>query len=221
MLDQMSIERTGSPFTLEGMHSARQLSWTALEKIASQIHVGMTEKDAQILAETTLTEMGCTRKWHRTWIRFGVNTLKPYGVLSEPNTMLKNNDLFFLDLGPIWNGFEGDVGKTFAVGSDPEQLRCKQDVETIFHVVKEHWKNERASGKQLYDFAQKTAENLGWHLSLNEANGHRLCDFPHALHHKGPISALDFTPSACLWVLEIQIRHPSRQFGAFYEDLLV
>lgn len=27
-------------------------------------------------------------------------------------------------------------------------------------------------------------------------------------------------PTANRWILEIQIRHPSRNFGAFYEDLL-
>jgi methionyl aminopeptidase len=32
---------------------------------------------------------------------------------------------------------------------------------------------------------------------------------------------VDFRPSALRWMLEIQIRHPKRNFGAFFEDLLV
>ena len=32
---------------------------------------------------------------------------------------------------------------------------------------------------------------------------------------------MGFRPSSGLWVLEIQIRHPSREFGAFFEDLLL
>jgi hypothetical protein len=32
---------------------------------------------------------------------------------------------------------------------------------------------------------------------------------------------MGFKPSAYIWVLEIQIRHPSKAWGAFYEDILV
>lgn len=32
----------------------------------------------------------------------------------------KNNDIFFLDLGPIFNSHEGDVERPFAIGNDPE-----------------------------------------------------------------------------------------------------
>ena len=35
------------------------------------------------------------------------------------------------------------------------------------------------------------------------------------------LSAVNFAPTTDLWVLEIQIRHPERQIGAFYEDLLL
>jgi hypothetical protein len=34
------------------------------------------------------------------------------------------------------------------------------------------------------------------------------------------MAGVDFKPSACAWMLEIQIRHPELAFGAFYEDLL-
>jgi hypothetical protein len=34
------------------------------------------------------------------------------------------------------------------------------------------------------------------------------------------VGELDYKPSADVWILEVQIRHPSREFGAFYEDIL-
>jgi hypothetical protein len=52
-------------------------------------------------------------------------------------------------------------------------------------------------------------------------SGHRLSEFPHAAHHKGALADAPFTPSPGLWMLEIQLRHPTRPFGAFYEDLLL
>ena len=52
-------------------------------------------------------------------------------------------------------------------------------------------------------------------------NGHRLADFPHAALYKGPLAEAAFTPSAGLWMLEIQIRHPELPYSAFFEDLLL
>ena len=52
-------------------------------------------------------------------------------------------------------------------------------------------------------------------------SGHGLADFPHAALHKGALAETPFTPSAGLWMLEIQIRHPKRPFSAFFEDLLL
>jgi hypothetical protein len=53
------------------------------------------------------------------------------------------------------------------------------------------------------------------------APGHRLGDFPHAVHKAGKLAVAEFQPSSGLWVLEIQIRHPELPIGAFYEDLLL
>ena len=61
---------------------------------------------------------------------------------------------------------------------------------------------------------------MGWELNL-DTSGHRLADFPHEALYSGSLSAVNFAPTTDLWVLEIQIRHPERQIGAFYEDLLL
>jgi Xaa-Pro aminopeptidase len=214
-------EKTGEKYTLAGMLGARQRSWDALEKIRSGFEPGMLESEATELAETVLRDAGCSRKWHRSWIRFGENTLLSYGKPSQPGIRLRENDIFFLDLGPVWEGFEGDVGAAFSVGSDPEMIRCAEDVRKIYEITKQRWRNDRLNGADLYEVAEKAATDRGWVLSLTGASGHRLSDFPHALYHKGSVVKLPIVPSSGLWVLEIQIRHPSRAFGAFYEDLLV
>jgi len=51
--------------------------------------------------------------------------------------------------------------------------------------------------------------------------GHRLGDYSSAEHYEGPLSEITFYPSPNLWMVEIHIRHPEQQFGAFYEDLLI
>jgi hypothetical protein len=47
-----------------------------------------------------------------------------------------------------------------------------------------------------------------------------ISEFPHKAHYDGALIEQNFVPSPDLWILEIQLRHPTRPFGAFYEDLL-
>ena len=45
---------------------------------------------------------------------------------SEPGVVLGDNDIFFVDIGPIYGDTEGDAGDTFVVGDDPDHLRAKK-----------------------------------------------------------------------------------------------
>jgi len=221
MLVKDVIEKTKPDFSIEGILFARQKTQEATRLIASQIVPGMLEEDGQALAREVLSHLGTTKLWHRSWIRFGENTLKHYGLPSEPNVRLKENDIFFIDLGPIWNGYEGDAGMTFTVGENAQMKECCIAAKTLFETVKARWEAQDLSGEKLYRFAVNEADKLGFPLHLQEANGHRLGDFPHSIHYKGSIASVPFSPSRYLWVLEIQIRHPQLPFGAFIEDLLV
>ena len=51
-------------------------------------------------------------------------------------------------------------------------------------------------------------------------NGHRLGDFPHALHYKGKLSDFSEAPFPNLWVLEIHLIDEKINRGAFFEDIL-
>ncbi len=219
VLDKTQVERCKPDFSVEAAKRARAKTWLAVHELAKLIYPGMVEEEAQKLCQAKLAELGAEKNWHRVYVRFGKNTIKHYGVPSEPGVQLDENDLFYLDIGPVWDGYEGDAGDTFSVGSDPEHRRCAEDCRVIFDLTARAWKEQNLSGKSLYDFAEAEAKRRGWVLNL-EVNGHRLSDFPHALYFKGSMTDADFALEPHLWVLEIQIRHPDREFGAFYEDWL-
>lgn len=218
--DPIAIEATGSAFSRADMLRVRKLSIEAVRAIGYRIRVGMSEEEAREVARRVLVEHGLRRGWHQVLVRFGRNTLKPFREPSEPNVHLQENDIFFVDIGPVLGKCEGDAGGTFVRGDDPDMLRCAHDVERIFHQVRSKWLADRVSGVELYAHAERAADALGWRLNLNIA-GHRLSEFPHHAHYAGPLAGITFPPSAVLWVLEIQIRHPARAFGAFFEDLLL
>ncbi|MGU7782252.1 hypothetical protein [Burkholderia sp. PU8-34] len=96
---------------------------------------------------------------------------------------------------------------------------CADAARTLFDDVKQHWQSTGAAGTALYAYAERRAAELGWRLNV-DIKGHRVSDFPHAIYKAGNLGDFDACPDAGLWILEIQIAHPSRPFGAFYEDLL-
>lgn len=83
----------------------------------------------------------------------------------------------------------------------------------------EVWRTQRLNGQALYAFASGRAETMGWRFN-HAIKGHRVSDFPHSVHKAGDLADLEVSPSDGLWILEIQIAHPTEPFGAFYEDML-
>jgi Xaa-Pro aminopeptidase len=201
------------------MLDARRASWAALRSIAARIVPGMTEPQAVQLAGEILAAAGMQRIWHPCVIRFGANTLKTFRQRSAPDTVLGERDIFFIDLGPVFDGHEGDVGDTFVVGDDPLMRACADAARALFDRVAEKWRAERCTGAALYAYATSEAAAMGWVLN-HETKGHRVGDFPHAVHKAGSLGNFNVEPVPGLWILEIQIAHPEHPIGAFYEDLL-
>lgn len=213
-------EAVGERYQLELMQHAQQMTWQAVQRIAAAMKPGMYESEARKLGMQILTEMNMQRIWHPLLIRFGANTLKTFKQRSEGDPQLAENDIFFVDMGVVWEGHEGDAGATFVTGDDPHMARCAAAAKALFDQVEAHWRRTGASGVELYRFAADQAAQDGWVLNL-DIKGHRVSDFPHAIYRAGDLGDFANSPGKGLWILEIQIAHPERPFGAFYEDLLV
>ena len=212
-------EATGPQFSPAAMQQARARSWEAVRRAAAAITAGMTEQQAQELVSGVLLQLGMERNWHPVVVRFGAATLKTFREPSDPAKILGRNDIFFIDIGPVWQEHEGDVGDTFVVGDDPQMQACAEAARSLWHEVSERWRLEKLGGAALYAYAAERAQALGWRLNL-DIKGHRVCDFPHAIYKAGSLGDFGQCPATGLWVLEIQIAHPTLPFGAFYEDLL-
>ncbi len=213
-------ERVGANFSVDGMLHVRHLARDALARIAGRIQPGMVEEDAVELAKGILVDAGMTLSWHPTRVRFGSNTTKPMRVASDPGVVLQDNDIFFLDMAPRFDAWEGDIGASFTVGNAPEYARCARDARALFHATRRVWLEQGISGAALYRFASERAQQMGW--VLNPAlPGHRLSDFPHAALHTGALADFDAPPAPLRWVLEIHLLDPAGRFGAFHEDLLL
>ncbi|MGH8449505.1 M24 family metallopeptidase [Pseudomonas sp.] len=212
-------EKVGPRYSLDGMLAAREKSVRALAAIASQLKVGMTTGAALEMAADQLQAMGASHTWHPTYIRFGDDTVRPSREGIDPWRTLRPSDIVVVDLGPVWDGYEGDYGDTFIFGEAPLHLECRRVLHEVFDETREAWLRGM-TGCELYDFAEARAVAKGWRLSRNLA-GHRIADFPHALFGNKELADLEITPSEMVWVLEIQLCHPTLPIGGFFEDILM
>lgn len=210
-------EAVGARFDTASMLHARERSWAALAGIRARMQPGISEAEAKAVAAEVFSALGVERVWHPVIIRIGTNTTKTYRQRSDPGVRLGEHDIYFIDLGLVFDGHEGDVGDTFVVGDAPQRQACADAARTLFAEVAQAWRTQGLGGQALYAFAGERAQAMGWRLN-HAIKGHRVSDFPHAVHKAGDLGDLAAAPTSGLWILEIQLAHLTEPFGAFYED---
>lgn len=182
---------------------------------------GMRETEARRLMVAALAQAGAKKFWHPVHVRFGQNTLMGFREKASYDPQLQQEDIFFVDIGPVFDGYEGDFGETFVVGRSELYWEAKRVSEELWREGCEYWKEMQPSGKDLYRYINDQTEKKGWELHPSYVRGHRLEQFPHKLICNKNLEDMDAPVGACRWVLEIQIQHSDQPFGAFYEDLIV
>ncbi len=151
---------------------------------------------------------------------------------NPPLRTIEPNDTVYVDLGPVFEEWEADVGRTYAVGDDDAKRRLVADLERSFVRVQQRYReNPMVSGADLYAYAQRTAADAGWTFGGVIA-GHVVSEFPHAKmpgdraqmiiapNNTAPLRSLDELGRQKHWILEIHLVDRDRTFGGFYERLL-
>src|SRR5271157_3652755 len=121
---------------------------------------------------------GISTYWHKRIVRAGRNTLAPYDE-NPPDLMVGEDDILFLDLGPVFEEWEADFGRTFVLGSDPFKLKLRDDIGTAFAKGKEYFKTHPdITAAELYRYAENLAQDFDWEFGGRIA-GHLIGHFPH------------------------------------------
>jgi Xaa-Pro dipeptidase len=174
---------------------------------------------------------GISTYWHKRIVRAGRNTLASYDD-NPPDLTVGEDDILFLDLGPVFEEWEADFGRTFVLGSDPVKRRLRNDISRAFIEGKEHFKrNPDITAAEVYRHAQKLARDSGWEYGGPIA-GHLVGNFPHEriagdkvtlyVHPDNPnrMRGLDADGQERHWIFGIHFVDRARQIGGFYEELL-
>jgi Xaa-Pro dipeptidase len=174
---------------------------------------------------------GISRYWHKRIVRAGRNTLAPYDE-NPPDLTVAEDDIVFLDLGPVFEEWEADFGRTYVVGNDPLKRKLCRDIEEAFAEGKRYFhEHEDITAAELYGFVQRLAEQAGWEYGGPIA-GHLIGVFPHEkiagdkvtlyVHpqNHGKMRMPDASGRKRHWILEIHFVDRAREIGGFYEELL-
>ena len=174
---------------------------------------------------------GVTRHWHRRIVRAGENTLQPFRE-HPPDRVIADDDIVFLDLGPIFEEWEADFGRTFVLSDDPDKKALRDALPRVWQAGRDYFNTHPdVTGAELFDFVVGVTHAEGFEFG-NSIAGHLVGEFPHKkIAGPGvewyimpgsdkPMRRTDPSGRLCHWILEIHLVNRARGFGGFYEQLL-
>ena len=212
---------------------AKALALLDLVEAQGVIRPGRTEREIEAdIRELARERFAIDRHWHRRICRAGVNTLATAGD-NVPARTIAEDDMVFLDLGPVLGEWEADVGRSYAVGNDPLKRKLCAELPIQFDRLTRHFRdNADITGAELFDYALSSAHEAGWRFGGTIA-GHIVGEFAHKnwpepketsrIWPDNPqrLRHPDLEGRTRHWILEIHLVAPDRSFGGFYEQLLI
>jgi Xaa-Pro dipeptidase len=177
------------------------------------------------------TRFSVKRHWHKRIVRSGPHTLLGYHD-GDSDRRIADDDVVYLDFGPVFEEWEADFGRSYVLGSDPVKHRLVANLADAFERGKRYYEQSpQLTAGELYDYVAALAANFGWEFGARTA-GHLIGRFPHerqaadprrfSIRHGNALSLRE--PDAAgqprHWILEIHFIDRGRQFGGFYEELL-
>lgn len=196
------------------------------------VRPGVTEVElSNEIKALAADQLKVQRYWHKRVVRAGRNTLHPYDD-NPPVRTIEDDDIVFLDLGPIFAEWEADFGRTFVLGDDPAKLKIQADIEAGWYACKAFFDaTPGCTGAQLHAFAVEQATSRGWEFGGPIA-GHLLGEFPHEKLDDDEIESYVLPANDTVmrsidpygrprhWICEIHFVDRQREIGGFFEQLL-
>lgn len=197
------------------------------------IRAGISEKELNTLVYELAFELfGIRKYWHKRIVRAGKNTLLPYRE-NPPDLILQDDDILFLDFGPVFEEWEADFGRSYVIGENPRKLKLQADIEKAWYEGKEYFLTHRQNitGAELYNYTKELALKYGWEYG-NEHCGHLIGNFPHeriegeeTINYIHPDNDLPMFRKGkdgelLHWIYEIHFIDEDLEIGGFFEQLM-
>lgn len=220
---------------LEKLMAAEARAVELFEEIERRqlIMPGITEMQLnRVIFDLAFELQGIRTFWHKRIVRAGKNTLLPYAE-NPPDLVLRENEILFLDFGPVYEDWEADLGRTYVLGNDPKMVQLKNDTERLWQEGVEYFQSnfEKITGADFYAHTCSLANENGREFG-NIHCGHLIGNFPHEklsgedkrnyLHPANidQVSLPDLSGRRRFWIYEMHLIDKDYEIGAFVEGII-
>ena len=193
------------------------------------------KSEAQLSAEVchvAAEKFGIENHWHKKIVRACKNTLCIYPD-NPPNKIIQADDIVILDFGPIVDGYEADLGRTYVIGNDAKKLTIKNAVEKAWYETQDWYRKQTfLKSSDLFQYVVEKAKSYGYTFG-GEIAGHIVGKFPHEqpanpksleldIHpeNHNDMFLLDANGDKRHWVLELLFIDTKNEIGGYFEQLL-
>lgn len=218
----------------DGLIEAQRKAEQLFDQIATRKIICAGKMETEINREVydlAFEMFGIKKYWHKRIVRGGKNTLLPYKE-NPPDLKIQDDDIVFLDFGPIFEEWEADLGRTYVVGKDARKEKLARDIVTAWREGRQFFHEmPDITGRELFLHMCKLAEKFGWEFGGPHA-GHLIGEFPHEkidgdkiqfyIHpdNHNRMREPDEHGNPRHWILEAHFVDRAAEIGAFYEELL-
>ncbi len=221
--------------TKKNLEHAEQITIKLFDAVEKSNLIIPGKSEAQLSAEVcdlAFEKFGIKDHWHKKIVRAGKNTLCIYPD-NPPDEIIQEDDIVILDFGPIVDGYEADLGRTYVLGSNAGKLKIKNDVEKAWYETKD-WCAKQTSlrSSDLFQYVVEKATEYGYTFG-GEIAGHIVGKYPHEqpadpksleldIHpeNHNDMFLLDANGDKRHWILELLFIDKENQTGGYFEQLL-
>ncbi len=100
---------------------------------------GRSERDIeQEVFALAARDFGTDKHWHKRIVRSGPNSITIAGD-NPPDRVIAPDDIVYLDLGPVFEEWEADIGRSYALGNDPRKHALVAELPRQFEKLQAHY----------------------------------------------------------------------------------
>lgn len=142
----------------------RLASQSALE-VAKLIRPGWTETQAADLLNTYLQDCGVRSFFHRAFVWYGERTrfegVKSYAQYAPSHRVLREGEVYILDVAPIVHGYICDIGYTASIGENPALDRAKAFLKELHEEIPTLFK-PGTNGQEICEQVDRRIQKAGY-----------------------------------------------------------
>jgi Xaa-Pro aminopeptidase len=180
------IRAIKEPEEIELITQAIAVSDAALDKITSEIQVGMTEAEVAWEIEKTMRDNGSQTPPFDVIVASGGNAALPHHKPSSH--IIKSGEPIVIDIGARVQGYGSDLSRTICLGTADNTFKMVYQAVLEAQMAAISGTIEGMTGAQADGFAREVIEKAGYGDNFGHGLGHGLGLVPHEKPHLSPNS---------------------------------